>query len=133
MKAKKRIILVIVVLLLANLSCGVFSKGPEKTIESFFTAVDKGNIDKALGYLSYGTIQTLGYDKWRSALVEASHQATLEGEGLKRIKIQNETVNGDIARVTVEIFYEDGSSEVNTFDLIKEDNEWKIELDPWMK
>jgi len=133
LKAKKRLILVVVVLLLANLSCGIFTKGPDKTVESFYKAVDKGKVDEALGYLSYDTIQTLGYNKWRSALTDASRQASLEGEGIKRIKILEKNVNGDFAWVTVEVFYKDGTSEVSTFDLVKENNEWKLEINPWMK
>ena len=76
----------VVVLILANLSCGIFTKGPEKTVESFFKAVDKGKVDEAIGYLSYETIQSLGYDKWSVVLLDMSRQASQEGEGVKRIR-----------------------------------------------
>lgn len=133
MKAKRRVILAAIVLLLANLSCGIFSKSPENTVKSFYKALDKGEVDEALGYLSMETTQTLGYDKWRAALIDASRQTSMEGEGIKQIEILESDVNGDIAWVRVEVRYENGTSEVTTLDLVKENDEWKIEINPWLK
>ena len=133
MKAKRRIILAVVVLLLANLSCGLFNKSPENTVKSFYRAVDKGEVDEAIGYLSMGTVQTLGYDKWRAALMDASRQASMKGEGIRRIEVLDSAENGDIAWVRVDVRYENGSSDVTTIDLVKENNEWKIEMNPWAK
>lgn len=83
-----------------------------------------------MGYLSSSTLQSLGDDKWQAALIEASHQMADQG-GLKSVQIVDETVNGDIARVSVRITMEDGSEETDTIDLIKEDGDWKIKIDPW--
>lgn len=127
---KKRIIC-ITVFLLAILLAGC-SVGPRVVVQNFFQAVDNGNIDEAMGYLSTSTIQSLGYGKWQAALIEGSQQMAAQG-GLRSINIVNETINGDIAQITFRITMGDGSEETNNVDLVKEDGNWKIRIDPWSK
>ncbi|RMH42604.1 MAG: DUF4878 domain-containing protein [Gammaproteobacteria bacterium] len=128
---KNKILIVFAILLGATLLTGC-SAGPGKTVQRFFVAIDKGEIEEAIGYLSSSTIQSLGYDKWRAALIEASNQMAAEG-GLKSVKVVEETVKGDIAQVTVKIVMGNGSEESDSVDLIKEDGDWKIRIDPWSK
>lgn len=60
-------------------------------MQRFFRAIDQGEINEAMGYLSSSTLQSLGDDKWQAALIEASHQMADQG-GLKSVQIVDETV-----------------------------------------
>ena len=126
-----RLLTILTLLLFAVLLVGC-STGPGNTVQKFFQAVDKGQIEEAMGYLSSSTLQTLGTDKWRAALVEASSQMAAEG-GLRSVKIVEENVNGEIAQVTVSITVGDGTEETESIDLIMEDGDWKIHIDLWSK
>lgn len=122
----------LVVILFATISCGILNPGPGKTVQSFFKALDKGEINEAMEYLSVQTIQTLGYDKWRTALAEAANSLASSG-GIKSVKIMNEDIIGDTARVTFEVELKNGETEIDTFELVKENDEWKIVVDLWQK
>ena len=124
-------ILVILFLLLST-ACSVLGSGPGRTVQKFFTAVDRGEIEEAMSYFSSRTIQTLGADKWRAVLLEATRELDNVG-GIAVVDIIDENIKGETAWVTVEITYGDGSSETDSMDLIKEDGNWKIDVDPWSK
>ncbi len=130
MKTKKTLIIV-ATLLVAVLLTGC-SAGPGKTVTKFFRAIDAGKIDEAIGYLSSSTVQTLGYDKWQATLAEISNRTAAQG-GIDSIDILEESVNGDIAHVSIKIVMGDGTEETDSVDLIKESGDWKIRIDPWAK
>ncbi len=131
MKNRKWIFAILFILLLST-ACSILGSGPGGTVQKFFTAVDKGEIEEAMSYLSSRTIQTLGADKWRAVLLEATRELDNVG-GITAVDIIEENIKGETAWVTVEITYGDGSSETDSMDLIKEDGNWKIDVDPWSK
>jgi len=127
----KKLILVIMLVFVLAVSVGC-SAGPGTVVEKFFKALEGGEIDEAIGYLSSRAVQTLGADKWRSALAEMSRQIEAEG-GMGEVKVLNEIENGDIATVEVELTDNNGNSDTETFNLVKEDGDWKIDIDPFTK
>jgi hypothetical protein len=130
MKNKKIVNLLVFVLLATLLTgCGA---SPGKVVQNFFQAVDNGEIEESMSYLSTSTLQALGTEKWRIALVEISNQMTMQG-GLKSVKVIEESVNGEIAQITVNIMMKDGTEELDSINMIKENGDWKISLDPWSK
>lgn len=129
---KWTVIALLVLLLLATISCGSLNSGPGQTVERFFKALDKGEIDDAMGYLSIDTIQALGYDKWNAALTDVAFSIQESG-GIRSVKIADEKIIGDTARVTFELKSGDKETESDSLELIKENDEWKIVLDPWQK
>lgn len=124
MKRKSVLILMLVFLVVGLAGC---SSGPDKAVKSFFIALDAGQVDKAMGYLSTSTLNTLGHDKWQAALISASKDMQSKG-GLSSVKIIDKKVRGDIAAVTVELTFGDGSSKTDTINLIKENGDWKLEI-----
>ena len=128
---KQKLLAIFVLLLFATFLTGC-SSGPGSTVQKFFQAVDKGKVEESMGYLSSSTIQALGHEKWQAALIEMSNQMSTQG-GLKSVDINEETVNGDIAQITVTVIMKDGSEDTDRMDLIKEDGDWKIQMDPWSK
>ena len=108
------------------------SPGPGKTVQKFFRAVDAGEVEDAMGYLSASSIQSMGYEKLQAGLVDMSYQMAAQG-GLKSVNILDQSVNGDIAQVVVEIVLGDGTADTNRMDLIKESGDWKIRVDIWSK
>lgn len=118
----------VVLVILAILLVGCSSAGPGKTVEKFFTAVEDGEIEEAMSYLSSSTVQLLGAEKWQAALIEGSQEMASEG-GIKSIETFDENIHGDIATVSMTLTMADGSQETETIDLIKEDGDWKIRLD----
>lgn len=74
-------------------------------------------------------MNTLGRDKWKSALAGAVDDIQSKG-GISSIEIVDKKVHGDIATVTVKVTFGDGSSETDTIDLIKENGKWKIQIVP---
>lgn len=132
MKNRQWILGVIIFVMLIVTACSALGSGPGKTVQRFFTAVDIGEIDEAMSYLSSYSIQTLGADKWRAVLHEASKDLDKAG-GITSVRIVEENINGETAWVTVEISYGNGSSETDSVDLIKENGKWKININPWSK
>lgn len=127
----KRVLIVLMFIFLSILlvSC---SAGPDKVVQNFFRALDKGEIEESMGYLSVTTLQSLGTDKWRLALSEIANEMASEG-GLKSVRVLDKNVNGDIAYVTVSIAMKNGTEDTDSMELIKESGGWKIYLDPWSK
>ncbi|WP_420629138.1 DUF4878 domain-containing protein [Candidatus Leptofilum sp.] len=108
------------------------SSGPGKVVERFFQAIEAGEITEAIGYLSSGAVQSLGEDKWRALLSQGTADIEADG-GLDKIDIISEEVTGETAEVEVEFTYGNGNQDSDTVDLIEEDGDWKIHVDPYSK
>ncbi len=132
MKTKIKILFALGTLILNTLACSIFSSGPGKTVELFFRAIENGQLQEAKSYLSNNTIQSLGTDKW-DALLTQMHQELINKGGVGKIKITEETITGDIAKVTVSISFGDGTEEASVMDLIKENDKWKLEINASLK
>jgi hypothetical protein len=127
MKSNIRILFAIIALILSTLACAMFPSGPGKTVQQFFNSLERGEIQEAKSYMSSSSLQSLGSDKWDSVLVQLSQQISSSG-GIDKVDITEENVNGDIASVTVQITFGNGTSETSVLDLVKENNQWKLAL-----
>ncbi len=116
---------------------------PTVVMENMFTAMKNGNIDDMKKFITKGDV----------AMLEAAEKfmTNLDPEGIQKIKtrmteelkenakhieysLKNEKIDGDRATVEAEIVTKDTAA-VNgkkltkqTFELVKEDNAWKIAL-----
>ena len=126
---KKRMLSILTVMLFALLLTGC-SSGPGSVVKSFFEALEAGELEEALGYMSAASVQALGRDKWKAGLAEMSAQLTTMG-GIKSLTIDDEVVNGELATVTFTLEVEGDAPESDSIDLIEEDGDWKIKIDPY--
>lgn len=133
MKTYKKLILVglLAALMMVTVSCSVLS-GPKAAVKGFFNALDNSDVEKAIGYLSTGTIDTIGYSKWITVIEEMIDEIAAKG-GIEEIDIGEEITTGDFSQVDVGIRFGDGSYEDSTIELVKEDGAWKIEMNPFLK
>ncbi len=127
----KKLSLVLVILFGLVVLTGC-STSPGSVVEKFFKAIEDGEITDAVGYLSTSSVQTLGEEKWRALLTEATADLSNSG-GIDKVDVLSEETTGEIATVAVDISYGDGSSNAETFNLVKEDGDWKIQIDPYSK
>ena len=127
MKSSIKILSAFVVLFLSMLACALLPGGPGNTVQQFFNALESGQVQEAKSYMSSGTLQSLGNDKWDSVLVQLSQEISNKG-GIDKIDITEENVTGDIASVTIQLTFGDGAQETSVLDLIKENSKWKLVL-----
>lgn len=124
-------------------SCKQPADAPTAVLDGMFTAMQNGNIDTMKNFITKGDI----------AMLEAAEKflITIDPEGIKKIKdritsemkdnvkqvtynFKNEKINGDHATVETEIVQQLPDSAggekrtTHTFELVKEDNAWKIAL-----
>jgi hypothetical protein len=132
MKSNIKILSALVVLVLSMLACALLPSGPGGTVQKFFNSVESGQIQEAKSYMSSSTLQSLGSDKWDAVLVQMSQEISNKG-GIDKVDITEESVNGDIATVTTQLTFGDGSTETNVLDLMKENSQWKLVINPASK
>lgn len=113
---------------LMNSLSGLFSfGGPTATVESFYRAVESGDIDKAQSLLSGQVYALAGDGKIRAAMEAQSRQIKARG-GIKSIETKVDERESH-ARVTARVVFGDGGEGRETLKLIKENGSWKIAPD----
>lgn len=127
MKVKIGLLMVIGYLIMAVAGCGMFDSSPASVVKKFNQLVQDGEINAAMKMMSGRAIRTLGEDKMRRAL-EASTKEIKKKGGVKELKITKEEITGDLAEVEGTVIYGNGSTSNDIAKLIKENNEWKIDL-----
>jgi hypothetical protein len=104
------------------------AKSPESTVESFYRAVEKGEITEARGYVSSQLVGMLGDAKFSAGLAQQTEAISKCG-GFKSIDVKlhgkGEIRQGE-AIVTYAGHCPQRSEKVK---LIKEDGKWKITAD----
>lgn len=114
--------LVLLVLSLLLIGCG---PSPGHEVKDFFTDLEQGNVSSASQRLSaetdrlYGEKLALGFQDVPAAIAEK--------EGIKKVKILEETVTDGAATVLYQIEFGDGSSESGEILLKEEAGAWKIQ------
>ncbi|NJO40408.1 MAG: DUF4878 domain-containing protein [Cyanobacteria bacterium CRU_2_1] len=101
---------------------GCFGSGPSKTVRQFFTALEEGDSKKINDLLS----SSAQFGGVSSAILSKASAAIKASGGIQEVKINDESVTGDSARVTYTIKFKNGQQEDGTAQLVKEDREWKI-------
>lgn len=97
---------------------------PGSTVRDFFKDLEQGEINRASESFSSQTNELYG-NKLQVGMREVPAQLEAK-KGIKKIKILDESVKGDLAKVAYQIEFGDGSTEEGTLDLIKEEGKWKI-------
>ncbi|MEL6813755.1 MAG: DUF4878 domain-containing protein [Cyanobacteria bacterium J06598_3] len=113
---------VLFVLPLLLLGCG---PSPGHEVKDFFVDLEQGNVERASQRLSaetdrlYGEKLTLGFQDVPGAIAQK--------EGIKKIKILEETVTDGAATVLYQVEFGDGSTESGEILLVEEAGTWKIQ------
>jgi len=115
--------LIVVTLLSLLLSACESDQG--KTVIKYCKALDAGNVDEAVSYLSKDARQVLEGLGGRKLLAAAGEKFK-ERQGIKSIKIIKEKVVDQSATVDLLYNFKDGSKSPDNFPLVKEDGKWKI-------
>jgi hypothetical protein len=108
------------------------STKPADTVQRFFALLGKGETDgiETLfllpGVTSNPEIKNF-FNDFKRTMVEAAREFKQSG-GMKSLKILREDLEGEHAKVNVELTRGDGSTTTGNFDLIYSNGEWKIDL-----
>jgi len=122
----KLVIVFIVILLMMLFGCGnKQDKVLDKVVISYCKALDAGNLDDAISYLSKAAKQQLDSTGGKPTLAQAV-DAFKNRKGLKNVKISKREVNGPMATIMFIYNFNDGSTSNDFFPLVKEDGKWKI-------
>jgi hypothetical protein len=108
--------------------CGLLKPGPAKVVGSFLEDVERSELDKAVQLVSTRIRQMLGDNKLRAGLEQQGRQMRSKG-GIASITTQSELVTGDVAKVSSIVEFKNGSKTSDNTKLIKEQNDWKIDMD----
>lgn len=119
--------MVLVMMMAALASCGLFKPGPSKVVKNFYRDVEVGKIENATKLFSAQALQTFGSKL--STVMSAQTRKIEKKGGIKSIDTK-ESITGDLAKVEYTVSYEDGSEEQGTIELIKEDGDWKMQISP---
>ena len=109
----------------ATMVLAACAKRPESTVENFYTAVGKGEITEAQGYLSEKIRGFLPPEKLAAGLTEEHKQVVACG-GIKSVKVKLEG-EGEVRFGTATVSYRgecpDKTEEIN---LVQEQGHWKL-------
>jgi hypothetical protein len=124
MRGKRLAIHAACVCVIFALACA--GSSPVSAVKSFYKAIGEGDTDDALGLLSERTIATIGKDKLRAGLQNATRKALDKG-GIKEVQITDEQIADEIANVTVAVKYGNGTTETEKVKLVKEGAGWRLQ------
>jgi hypothetical protein len=129
----KKILLFLSVAILF-MACNSGGNSPKATVEAMFAAMKTGNLDDMKKFITKSDVAMLeAAEKFMGALdPEAVKKARekMTTEFKDKVKdvtyvVKDEKITGDNATVTAEIT-QNGKTESQNFDLVKEDGAWKI-------
>ena len=101
------------------------SKSPESTIDSFYHALEKGEVVEAKSYVSQQIVALMGDAKLSSALVKEAEKIKTCG-GIKNIEKKLEGQGEIQSGTTVVTFGGKCPPRSEKAKLVKEDGKWKI-------
>jgi len=123
-------------LLAALLLTACSSSKPEATVEAFYQAAIKRDVDKALGHLDMGKVSEseMFQAKGKIQMIVGQIAANIESNGgLKRIEVLESEIDDDggKARVRIKLHYNNGEDGNESLRLNRVDGKWKIVLGGW--
>jgi hypothetical protein len=95
-------------------------------VEDFCRTVERGEIEKAMGFFSSGFMSRQGIGPLKEDLSNVSVELKEHG-GIKSIKVLKEDIVGEVAEITVEIARGNGNLTTVRYKLIREQGAWKID------
>lgn len=123
MRIGAAIVFILSVMLLT--SC---AKSPESTVESFYRAIDKGEITEATGYISVQIVGMLGESKLSASLAKESEKISKCG-GIKSINVKLQG-KGEIRTGKASVTYAGDCPPITEkVKLVKENGKWKLAAD----
>jgi len=122
-----------VALLACLLLAACSSSKPEATVEAFYQAVVKRDVDKAVEQLYMGDVpeNELFQAKGKIQMIIGQIAADIEENGgLKQIEVLESEIDngGQNARVRITVHYKNGEDRSDSLHLQREDGKWKIIL-----
>jgi hypothetical protein len=122
---KRLIFLLMAVLMLGLVGCG---DSPSKAAKDFYYLIEKGKVNDAFSLFTkegQGLMSSLAGGA--AALSEETKKIEVK-KGIKEIQVLSEEKKGDTATVKLKIIYNNGTSQEEKNDLIKEDGKWKLAI-----
>lgn len=111
-------------------ACGG-SNTPESVAEKFFDSLYKGEVDISQIYLGEEAnqpgIKELAEGKIKQAAAKAKAMADKKG-GIKSIKVIDKTIEGNKAKVKLEITFKDDTKDTENAKLYNDNDNWRITL-----
>ncbi len=105
-------------------ACGGGS--PQGTVKDFFRNVEDGKLEEAAGLFSKATLSTVGLEKLKQGLQQSTREIDGKG-GISKIEVLEHKTIGEVAEVSIKIFYGNGTEETESMDLILENGQWKLQ------
>ncbi len=133
MKIKVSLSSVLLMLMLGLVGCS--SPGPSDTVRNYYAALFAGEVDEAVSYLSASSLQSMGGEEaWREIFTEMAIEAQSDVEFWPEIEVVDETINGDVAIVVLNVKPKNGLNQTQEQQsLVKENGNWKLNIDIWGK
>jgi len=106
---------------------------PESTIEAFYRAAAKGDVEKATELISFGNVPAgqMVQAKGKVQMIVGEMQRRIQAnDGLDTIEMVDVKVDeaGKTAAVRSKVKFKNGKEQVENHRLVKEDGDWKIQL-----
>lgn len=106
---------------------------PEATLERFYTAAAKGDVEKATNEISFDNTpaEQMMQAKGKVQMIVGEMQNRINAnDGLDKIEVVSSTIaeDGKSAKVQVKLVYKNGKSSTESSNLLKGDDGWKIKL-----
>jgi Domain of unknown function (DUF4878) len=125
-KGKLFLTLILLACVASSLS-GCVGSSPSATVRSFYKAVNSGDYQKATSMFSSRIVSMVGLQKLEQSIQYQVETLKAAG-GVKTINVSNERIyNNTQALVDVELVMNDGTSNQQTVQLVKENGVWKID------
>jgi len=120
-------------LLAALLLAACSSSKPEATVEAFYQAAIKRDVDKAIEHLDMGDISEneMFQAKGKVQMIVGEIAQNIEkNDGLKRIEVLESEIDDDggKARVRIKLHYNNGEETSESLRLSRDGGKWKIIL-----
>lgn len=123
MNVKARVFVSLVLASLLLTACGAAS--PSSTVRKFYGYVQTENAEKALALFSTEFVALLGRTKLLAGLEEGIQDIKAKG-GIKSVKVEEETIDGNSAEVSSVVKFGNGEESSDRSNLVKEDGGWKL-------
>lgn len=124
-------VLFVVFMMFLMVSCGGGAKSPSSVATNAVECLADADVDGLLDLMASTPGMEIN-DETKDQLKELLKQSVKaeldEKGGLKSVKAIEETIaeDGQTAHVKVKMVYGNGEEEIETIDLVKEDDEWKF-------
>src|SRR5512147_1714107 len=100
---------------------------PGTVVRLFLRQLDLGKVRDVVAMLPERIVNTVGAAKLESIFFDNLAELRAKG-GILHLEVMGERVEGRSAEVDVSMRYGDGTSEVERIALVKERDEWKVDM-----